>query len=438
MPDVRAADITEADDETILVAKAERGEAYGGDFVFQATPAGWPDWRGRVIDGIRGLAARSGNGVVGWGGNTGGNGMVGLGGPERGAGVIGVGGAAGRSASGGDGVVGVGNGDDSGKAGGIGVVGIARGSADAIFGTTVAPDRSGVYGFNQQGFLPETSGAGFGVFGRCDSGTGVTGFSTNGTGMTAFSTTGNAVYGRSDGTDAIVGDARPSGILNAAVLGITSKGRGVMGVVQTDRNVDQQSACAVLGIAAGGATSPHAGMAGGFMGSVWIDGDLTVFGAKHAAVPHRDGSHRLLHCVESPESWFEDFGEAKLTNGKAHIDLDRDFADLIRTDHYHVFVTPYGECASLYVTGRTATGFDVVEANNGSNEVAFSYRVVAKRKDLDGERLAKLGGSIAAQRKHVADLPSMRFEQARKAAAECGPPATVMPAIPSPPLVKSP
>ena len=46
-----------------------------------------------------------------------------------------------------------------------------------------------------------------------------------------------------------------------------------------------------------------------------IEGDLAVTGVKGAVVPHEDGSHRLLCAIESPESWFEDFGEAALKDG---------------------------------------------------------------------------------------------------------------------------
>ena len=48
-----------------------------------------------------------------------------------------------------------------------------------------------------------------------------------------------------------------------------------------------------------------------------LGGPLTVFGqnAKSAAVPHPDGSHRRLYCLEAPESLFEDFGRAHLRAG---------------------------------------------------------------------------------------------------------------------------
>ena len=68
---------------------------------------------------------------------------------------------------------------------------------------------------------------------------------------------------------------------------------------------------------------------------------VVVGGAKSAAVPHPDGSHRLLYCVESPESWFEDFGEGQLACGKAEVTINPDFAAVADMEKYHVFVTDH-------------------------------------------------------------------------------------------------
>src|SRR5207245_627461 len=103
-----------------------------------------------------------------------------------------------------------------------------------------------------------------------------------------------------------------------------------------------------------------------------------------------DGTHRLLYCVESPESQFEDFGEVKLVKGKADVRLDRDFIAVADTRHYHVFLTPYGDSAGLYVTARRRTGFQVREQGGGKSTLAFSYRVVAKRKGAAAKRFAKV------------------------------------------------
>jgi hypothetical protein len=72
-----------------------------------------------------------------------------------------------------------------------------------------------------------------------------------------------------------------------------------------------------------------------------VSGDFTVFGAKSAAVPHPEGSHCRLYCVESPESWFEDFGRGQLTCGEAMVAIPADFAATVDLSDYHVFVTGY-------------------------------------------------------------------------------------------------
>ena len=57
------------------------------------------------------------------------------------------------------------------------------------------------------------------------------------------------------------------------------------------------------------------------------------------------------------------------------------------TETYHVFLQPYGE-AELYVTNRTPRGFDVV-LREGRPNVEFSYRIVAKRRGFERQRLER-------------------------------------------------
>src|SRR5262249_52025500 len=69
--------------------------------------------------------------------------------------------------------------------------------------------------------------------------------------------------------------------------------------------------------------------AGYFVGNIFVTGQVFA-GVKGALVPFPDGSKRLLYCMESPEHWFEDFGTAKLTRGRAVVKLDADFAKAIK------------------------------------------------------------------------------------------------------------
>ena len=131
--------------------------------------------------------------------------------------------------------------------------------------------------------------------------------------------------------------------------------------------------------------------AGAFFGNVGINGNLQVSGQKSAVVPFPDGSRRALYCVESPEVWFEDFGSAKLARGRAVVKLDANFAKVIKRGDYRVFVTPEGNCHGLYVRHKSANNFEVRELMGGKSSVAFSYRIVGRRKDIkQHQRFAKI------------------------------------------------
>jgi hypothetical protein len=108
------------------------------------------------------------------------------------------------------------------------------------------------------------------------------------------------------------------------------------------------------------------------------------------AMRHPDGSYRRLYSLESPETWFEDFGRGELLDGRAQVELDPDYAVLVQLEDYHVFLTPEGDSAGLYVAGKSPTGFEVREQQGGTSSLTFSYRVVARPKDVPGDRLARI------------------------------------------------
>jgi hypothetical protein len=55
-----------------------------------------------------------------------------------------------------------------------------------------------------------------------------------------------------------------------------------------------------------------------------------------------------------------------------------------------VFLTPEGDCRGLYVSERDERGFIVRELQGGHSDLGFSYRIVAKRKDVKAPRLAEV------------------------------------------------
>jgi hypothetical protein len=164
-----------------------------------------------------------------------------------------------------------------------------------------------------------------------------------------------------------------------AIYGLSARGHGLVGAT-----------AAAGGAAVVGASNGVPGAyAAAFYGSVVVGGNFTVVGgAKSAAVPHPDGTHRRLYCVESPESWFEDFGEGTMVCGEASIDLDPDFAAVVDTSKYHVFLTSHDMHADLAVSERRPEGFHVRGKEHA--EGTFSWRVVAKRRDIHGERFEQV------------------------------------------------
>jgi hypothetical protein len=66
--------------------------------------------------------------------------------------------------------------------------------------------------------------------------------------------------------------------------------------------------------------------------------------------------------------------------------LDADFVKVVKVADYHVFATPEGDCRGLYVRRKSAKGFEVRELGGGKSNVAFFYRIVARRKDIKAHR----------------------------------------------------
>jgi hypothetical protein len=121
-----------------------------------------------------------------------------------------------------------------------------------------------------------------------------------------------------------------------------------------------------------------------------INGSGTV----STIVKGADGVKKTMAAPECPEIYFQDYGEGKLVNGKAHITLDPDFAVNVTVNDKHpmrVYIQPEGNCEGVYVANKTANGFDVVELRGGNSNVTFQWTVVCNRADevLSSGRVSK-------------------------------------------------
>ena len=264
-------------------------------------------------------------------------------------------------------------------------------SVNAFKGVCQATDGGGLLGICRAGnFGTGVSGVGsqFGIFGDVQNPTGAAPETAGVIGRNAATTPGsigvlgvippasnaNAIgmYGLNYST--YTGPGPGAG--GFAIYGLSANGHGLVGATAA------AGAAAVVG-ASNGVGGAYAAA---FYGPVVVSGAFTVVGGpKSAAVPHPDGTHRRLYCMESPESWFEDFGRGQLACGQADVTIDPDFAAVVDLNDYHVFLTGYDGQSDLSVCDRTPSGFRV-RATGGAGNGDFSWRVVAKRKDVPAPR----------------------------------------------------
>jgi hypothetical protein len=303
-----------------------------------------------------------------------------------------------------------------------GVVGRSRAGAGVQglggqFGVTGKAPLCGVMGEAQTGFglYGSVQGGGDGVRGESTGGWGVVGFGQERPGVGARSRSGAGVDTASIDGAGVVAAGRTFGVTATASRGAGVRGEsatgpaGVHGVAPRSVGVLGERAGAYgavgsstsgFGVAAvAGGTLPAllaygtgGGAAGRFDGDVQVNGTLTVNGVKSAAVRHPDGTLRRLHCLEAPEAMFEDMGEAELVDGRAEVRLDPDFAALVDVDGYQVMLTSYAPVA-LYVSRRDREAFEIAvvagdRAPRARGEVRCGWRVVARRADVEHDRLA--------------------------------------------------
>jgi len=117
-------------------------------------------------------------------------------------------------------------------------------------------------------------------------------------------------------------------------------------------------------------------------------GDTSCTGTLKTVNTASDATKVETYAVQSAENWFEDAGTVQLVNGAAHVSLEPIFGKTVNTAiEYHVFLTPDGDCKGLYVSNKTANGFEVHELSGGQSSIAFEYRIMAKRAGHEAERL---------------------------------------------------
>ena len=371
----------------------------------------------------------SGDGVIGIGSGAGtylhsgsGDGVVGV--SDAGSGVIGSHyngsnnnrwGALGTSTNGVYGTT-----DNSS---GAGVFGSGGSVTTGVYGTTSASDGYGIWGTGTasdgNGALGTGSncthilysGNGDGLIGASDAGYGVIGSYYDGSDNNRYGYLGGSsygVYGHNDDGDAIRGEATQTSSDDYGVWGTCNVtdyygygGYFEGGYMGTYSFVSATGVNAYTGVygysySSGGAAAANYGLYGyasngGSSGSdywgVYYSGGLGGSGSKSAIVRTEEGP-KALYCQESPEMWFEDFGSAKIRNGKARIEVAEDFLSTVTiNDQYpmKVFITPNAKIGEWWV--EKGDKYFILHAPNAEDGSPFDYRIVAKRRGYEERRL---------------------------------------------------
>ena len=238
---------------------------------------------------------------------------------------------------------------------------VSTGDYEGVLATTTNSSYYGLAGGNN---AADVGGAGVGVYGGTnqDYGYGVEGFNF---GVSAI---GVGILGEGAGANGSVG-----------YIGEGVYGEGV------NYGVYGHSDNGTSGTSAGGYFDNGYGQydyVGANYGSTAYK--IIGIGTVSTIVKDQNNTPRVMACPEAPEILFEDYGTATLSNGKVHVDLDPTYANNVTINSKHelrVLITLEGDCNGVYVTNKTATGFDVVELKGGTSNIKFTYEVIANRAD---------------------------------------------------------
>lgn len=184
---------------------------------------------------------------------------------------------------------------------------------------------------------------------------------------------------------------------NAHGTGFSGNGNNIIGYIPTDGSGVSGSgfSVGVAGFATNDANSAFGGYfwndnvyayVGGwnFDGNLFTPYKIIGNGTVSTIVEGAKGDKVTMFAPEAPEVLFQDHGVGQLINGKAHIFLDPHLVKNIEVSKDHplkVYVQLEGDCNGVYVTNKSAQGFDVVELAGGSSNVSFSWMIVATRKN---------------------------------------------------------
>ncbi len=345
------------------------------------------------------------------------------------------------------------------------------------------------------GVFGESTGSGIGVSGESDSGDGLRGNSNSrhgvwGISQNAYGARGNSVapagttilggglaagvYGQSQYNAGVYGYTFGPVVANMPTYGAIGQSEGGFGAwgicsappgtIASPGGAGLQAVAGVLGTSTsnvgmyaistgnyalvadangpstvGALVRKPGGQAAVFVGNVQVQGNLHVTGSIQNPAPPAgasaaatEGGGQRPVAPDGTDAWLEDVGEATLLGGRAEVRFDPAFAAALPTARYHVFLTEYEDHSALFVTRRTAQGFEVRAKGSPTASGTFSYRVVARRLDGAAPRRAGDGRPQAAPEPlHTPSVPATQGAPVLRVERDAAEPPT--PRIPTGP-----
>lgn len=207
--------------------------------------------------------------------------------------------------------------------------------------------------------------------------------------------TGGGVYGQAAAstTIGVMGtniNANGTGIVgagNGLISSILPNGSGAAfcgafyGTLSRSVNISGLRAAEVLICNnAAGVAQQH--LAGAYVGATLYK--IIGPGVVSTVVPISESNSVTLHAPETPEAYFQDYGESQLDNGIVHINLDTLFAKIVCINEKHpmrIYIQMEGDCNGVFVENKTKNGFDVKEINGGKSNSKFQWTIICNRSD---------------------------------------------------------
>jgi len=129
-------------------------------------------------------------------------------------------------------------------------------------------------------------------------------------------------------------------------------------------------------------------------------------GTVASIVKSQDGMSAEMTVALNPESVITDYGVGQLVNGKCSIKIDPVVAKRIFVSNEYpikVFIQLEGDCNGVYVTNKSADGFDVIELMAGKSNVPFSYTFTANLNDILSPSGAIISKNLGSRAKDFID-----------------------------------